>query len=91
MVENKETGSHEPLDFQHLASHVPELSQIHVDVDTYQFDKPIDSSNMNPGYWCQMAKIVVDNYDKYDGFVILQYRYDGLFGYSFEFYIGKPQ
>lgn len=71
MVENKETGSHEPLDFQHLASHVPELSQIHVDVDTYQFEKPIDSSNMNPGYWCQMAKIVVDNYDKYDGFVIL--------------------
>ena len=71
MVENPETGAHEPLDFQHLASHVPELSQIHVNVDTMQFDQPIDSSNMNPSHWVRMAKVVVDNYDKYDGFVIL--------------------
>lgn len=71
MVENPRTGAHEPLDFQHLASHVPELSQIHVNVDTMQFDQPIDSSNMNPSHWVRMAKVVVDNYDKYDGFVIL--------------------
>lgn len=71
MVENPETGAHEPLDFQHLAAHVPELSQIHVQVDTLQFDNPIDSSNMNPDCWCKMAKVVVDNYDQYDGFVIL--------------------
>lgn len=71
MMQNKETGAHEPLDFNHLASHVPELAQIHVNVDTMQFDDPIDSSNMNPEYWCKMARIVVDNYDKYDGFVIL--------------------
>ena len=71
MVQNEETGAHEPLDFQHLASHVPELSQIHVTVDTLQVEKPIDSSNMNPEHWCEMAKIVADNYEKYDGFVIL--------------------
>lgn len=71
MVENPDTGAHEPLDFQHLASHVPELSQIHVHVDTLQFENPIDSSNMNPEHWNRMAKVVVDNYDKYDGFVIL--------------------
>lgn len=71
MVENPKTGAHEPLDFQHLASHVPELSRIHVNVDTMQFDQPIDSSNMNPSHWVRMAKVVVDNYDKYDGFVIL--------------------
>lgn len=71
MVENPETGAHEPLDFQHLASHVPELSQIHVLVDTLQFEQPIDSSNMNPEYWNKMAKVVVDNYEQYDGFVIL--------------------
>ena len=71
MVQNKDTGAHEPLDFQHLVSHVPELSQLHVTVDTIQFDAPIDSSNMNPEHWCEMAKIIVDNYEKYAGFVIL--------------------
>lgn len=71
MVENPETGAHEPLDFQHLASHVPELSKLHVQVDTNQFEQPLDSSNMNPDHWCHMARVVVDNYDRYDGFVIL--------------------
>ena len=71
MVENPETGAHEPLDFQHLASHVPELSHIHVQVDTMQFEKPLDSSNMNPEHWNRMASVVVENYDTYDGFVIL--------------------
>ena len=48
MVENPETGAHEPLDFQHLASHVPEMNQLHVQVDTLQFEQPLDSSNIKP-------------------------------------------
>ncbi|MDD6788089.1 MAG: asparaginase [Bacteroidales bacterium] len=71
MVENPETGAHEPLDFQHLASHVPEMNQLHVQVDTLQFEQPLDSSNIKPEHWQHMAEVVVDNYDRYDGFVIL--------------------
>ena len=71
MVENPETGAHEPLDFQHLASHVPEMNQLHVQVDTLQFEQPLDSSNIKPEHWQRMAEVVVDNYDRYDGFVIL--------------------
>ena len=71
MVENPETGAHEPLDFQHLASHVPEMNQLHVQVDTLQFEQPLDSSNIKPEHWQHMAEVVVDNYDLYDGFVIL--------------------
>lgn len=71
MVENPETGAHDPLDFQHLASHVPELAKVHVQVDTMQFEPPIDSSNMKPEHWQRLAKVVADNYNDYDGFVIL--------------------
>ena len=71
MVENPETGAHEPLDFQHLASHVPEMNQLHVQVDTLQFEQPLDSSNIKPEHWQRMAEVVVNNYDCYDGFVIL--------------------
>lgn len=71
MVENPETGAHEPLDFEHLISNVPELSQINVIVDTMQFENPLDSSNINPDHWARMAYIVESNYHNYDGFVIL--------------------
>ena len=71
MVENPETRAHEPLDFHHLASHVPEMSQLHVQVDTQQFEQSLDSSNIKPEHWQKMAEVVVENYNNYDGFVIL--------------------
>lgn len=71
MVKNPVTGAHEPLDFNHLASHVPELSQLQVNITTLQLDPPIDSSNMNPEIWSHLVHIIVDHYDSYDGFVIL--------------------
>ena len=32
---------------------------------------PIDSSNVTPRLWTELAHTVRDNYDKYDGFVVL--------------------
>ena len=71
MVKNRTTGAHEPLDFKHLVSHVPELSQLQVIINTLQIEPPIDSSNMNPDLWARLVHIIVDHYDSYDGFVIL--------------------
>lgn len=71
MVENPVTGAHEPLDFNHLACHVPELSQLKVDITTLQLDPPIDSSNMNPELWKHLVHIIADHYESFDGFVIL--------------------
>lgn len=71
MVENPLTGAHEPLDFSHLLSHVPELQNVSVNFNTIQFDPPLDSANMNPELWANMVHLIVDNYDLYDGFVVL--------------------
>jgi len=35
------------------------------------FSHPIDSSNMQPGIWIDLANIIQKNYGRYDGFVIL--------------------
>ena len=35
------------------------------------FEDPIDSSNMTPQVWIQLAKIIEHNYDNYDGFVVI--------------------
>ena len=51
MGHNQRTGALEPLDFNHLVENVPEFKLIHTKVDTYQFDPPIDSSDMSPVRW----------------------------------------
>lgn len=71
MVQNALTGAHEPLDFSHLISHVPELQNVPVHFQTVQFDPPLDSSNMNPEHWRSIVHLIDDNYSGYDGFVVL--------------------
>lgn len=71
MGKNKETGALEPLDFTHLVDNLPEFQYLETDINVHQFTPPIDSSDMSPRQWSQLAKIVADNYDNYDGFVIL--------------------
>lgn len=39
--------------------------------DYYQFPELIDSSNMNPQVWIELAKIIKKNYEEYRGFVVL--------------------
>lgn len=71
MGQNQTTGALEPLDFNHLADSMPEFNLIRTNIDVYQFTPPIDSSDMTPKNWAQLARIIAGNYDSYDGFVIL--------------------
>ncbi len=71
MNRNPLTGALEPFDFEHLLNRVPELEQFQTEIATYQFDPPIDSSDMSPTLWVQLAHIIAESYDKYDGFVVL--------------------
>ena len=71
MGQNPDTGALEPLDFNHLVSCMPELSLLKTGIETYQFTQPIDSSDMSPRLWSQLVRIISDNYERYDGFVIL--------------------
>ena len=71
MIENPETGALENFDFDRLLKHVPELKRFNCHISTYQFNPPIDSSDMEPELWAKIVKIISDRYDDYDGFVIL--------------------
>jgi L-asparaginase len=42
-----------------------------IDFYVYAFNPPIDSSDMQPEVWSELASIIEDRYDRYDGFVIL--------------------
>ena len=71
MIENAETGALESFNFEHLQKHVPELQNFTFRIDTYQFDPPMDSSDMDPDAWRKLVRIISDNYNQYTGFVIL--------------------
>ena len=71
MIENAETGALESFDFEQLQKHVPELEQFGFTIDSYQFDPPMDSSDMEPEAWRKLARIISEEYDRYNGFVIL--------------------
>ena len=71
MIENPETGVLESFKFQHLKSNMPELKKLGYAVATMQFDPPLDSAEMGPDSWMKIVRIIADNYQKYDGFVVL--------------------
>ncbi|MBX3240432.1 MAG: asparaginase [Chitinophagaceae bacterium] len=60
-----------PMGFRELKSHIPEISKLNCDFDMHAFSPPIDSSNMSPAIWIQLAELIYEQYDHYDGFIIL--------------------
>ena len=68
---NHQTNALEPLDFNHLVSNLPEMKYLTTGIDVFQFDHPIDSSDMAPELWASLVRIIAEKYEAYDGFVIL--------------------
>ena len=71
MIKNPNTGELQSFDFSNLLKRIPELKLLSCNISTISFDEPIDSSNMNPTYWIQIAEIIESNYTNIDGFVVL--------------------
>jgi len=71
MVNDLHMGSLQAIDFQHIDTHVPELKRLEVELHTESFREPIDSSEVGHHHWKKIAQIIFDNYDIYDGFVVL--------------------
>lgn len=71
MVQDARSRDLRPFDFRSLTRQVPELDRLEVDLSAIAFSKPIDSSNMHPRVWIELAGIIEKNYKNYDGFVLL--------------------
>ena len=72
MVRSKISGALHPAKLETFKAFIPELfayDDIHVDI--LEFHPMLDSSDINPDNWQKMAHAVYDNYNRYDGFVIL--------------------
>ena len=70
MIEDPVSHALKPFDFSHLIDNVPKVKMLDYHIDNLQFT-PIDSSNMTPRDWASICTAIADNYDRYDGFVVL--------------------
>ena len=65
------TGALVPFDFSGIYEEFPSLKRLNVDIDVETMNPVIDSSNVSPDNWVTLARLIRDNYARYDGFVVL--------------------
>lgn len=71
MIKDQLTGVLKPFDFSHLYNYIPALKNFNYRLEFVSFDPLIDSSNIGCEHWIKMVEIIEENYENYDGFVIL--------------------
>lgn len=71
MVRDKASGALVPADMETFKAYMPELFAGEIKVDIEAFTPLIDSSDIGPQIWEQVARMVLSHYDEYDGFVVL--------------------
>ncbi len=71
MINDPETNSLIPFDFDNIIKNVPELRNFDFLIKSQSFSPPVDSSDIDPSVWEKLVSIIENNYDKFDGFVIL--------------------
>ena len=71
MINDPSDGSMKPFDLKKIMDYIPEIKSLGYRIESYSFDPPIDSSEIKPAIWTRIAEIIEENYQAYDGFVIL--------------------
>jgi L-asparaginase len=60
-----------PFDFASIFEQLPILRNLFLEISVVSFDPPIDSSNIDPSHWITIGRVIQDNYEDTDGFVVL--------------------
>ncbi len=60
-----------PFDFSLILEHLPTLRNLFLEITVISFEKPIDSSNIEPMHWQMIGTMIHEHYDQQDGFVVL--------------------
>jgi len=71
MITEPSTRSLVPVDFREISAQLPELLRFDLYLSTYTFNPVVDSSDITPGFWIELALVIEREYHNHDGFVIL--------------------
>ncbi|PIQ50289.1 MAG: L-asparaginase 1 [Cytophagales bacterium CG12_big_fil_rev_8_21_14_0_65_40_12] len=70
-MDYNEHGALVPCDFERIVARVPVLKELNINLSVTSFSPPIDSSNVNSKHWVQIGRLIEENYEKFDGFIVL--------------------
>ncbi len=65
------TGQLIPFNFERVLDKLPELNRLAFSITVLPLPVILDSANMTPAVWVELATIIRDEYDNYGSFVIL--------------------
>jgi L-asparaginase len=71
MINLSGNESLKPFDFEEIRKHVPEIEKFGHRFAAETIHPVVDSSNIKPETWVRIAELIRDQYDRFDGFVIL--------------------
>lgn len=71
MIRDSESGAQKPFNFDNLYQYIPVLQNFNFHIDVISFHPLIDSSNVKPPFWVELAETIQEHYEAYDGFVVL--------------------
>ena len=71
MVKDPASGALQPYHFEDIYKLMPVLRNFEYNLQSISFYPLIDSSNVTPSFWVKLATVIEENYEKYDGFVVL--------------------
>ena len=60
-----------PFKFENILENIPEIRRLKASLTVLPFSTPIDSSNIYPEVWIELAKVIHQHYNAYDGFIII--------------------
>ena len=71
MIKDPKSGELRSFNFEYVYEQIPELTRLNVNLKSISFPTPIDSSEVTLEHWKILAELLAENYDQYDGFVVL--------------------
>lgn len=71
MVYDARQGALMPFDFNQALDYLPELRRLRFDLTVLVMPRLLDSSDMKPDTWLELARLIGEHYDQYDSFVVL--------------------
>ena len=71
MVTNPINHSLKPIDFEHITKEIPELKNFNHHLDWKSLDPVLYSSSIQPHNWIKIAETIFNQYNYYDGFIVL--------------------
>lgn len=71
MIIDAKTKALKPFSIERILKEVDDIKKLKVSLSAISLEKIIDSADMKPTQWVTLSRLITDNYNDYDGFVVL--------------------